>query len=227
MITIRDNIFSIKNKIEDYESRYHRAPHSVTLLAASKGQSIEKIKEAVLAGQTAFGENYVQEALPKIEELAKANLGWHFIGPIQRNKTKKIAEYFSWVQSVDNIEIAKRLNNQRPSHLPALNICLQINVSDEKTKAGIPPSEALSLATDCASLPNLTLRGLMCIPEPKNSFSAQKAELHKLRIIFDNLNKNGFKLDTLSMGMSDDMEAAVAEGATLVRIGTAIFGQRI
>ena len=227
LVNIAQTIFSVKNQIHEYEALYGRAHNSIELLAVSKTQPIEKIQQAIAVGQMAFGENYLQESLKKITALAEKNVVWHFIGRIQHNKTKKIAEHFAWVHSVSNLEIAKHLNNQRPAHLPPLNICLQINISAEQTKAGIDPNEALSLAEGCSVLPKLTLRGLMAIPAPKDSFDEQRAEFRKLRLIYDNLNTYGFKLDTLSMGMSHDMEAAIAEGATLVRIGTAIFGERI
>lgn len=203
-----------------------RQPHSVFLLAVSKGQPIEKIQQAVAAGQVAFGENYLQEALPKIIALADKKLEWHFIGIIQTNKTKKIADYFSWVHSLSDTQSAQRLNEQRASHLPPLNICLQVNTSQEPTKSGVQNKEVFPLAEYCASLPRLRLRGLMTIAAPKKQFSAQRSEFHRLRVLYDKLNARGFKLDTLSMGMSNDMQAAIAEGATIVRIGTAIFGER-
>jgi pyridoxal phosphate enzyme (YggS family) len=224
---IQQNILTIKNKIEEYEKHYHRPSHSVSLLAVSKNHSAESIKQALLAGQTCFGENYLQEALEKMAALQNENLEWHFIGSIQSNKTKKIAEHFAWVHSVSDIKILKRLNDQRPTHLPPLNICLEINVSAEKTKSGAPKEAALSLAKFCSEQPRLLLRGLMTIPAEKNSLVEQRAELQKLRVIFDLLQQEGYKLDTLSMGMSHDMEAAIAEGATVVRIGRAIFGDRI
>ncbi len=224
---IQKNIRELKNKIHEYEIRYQRKPNSVTLLAASKNHSIEKIQQAILAGQTQFGENYLQEALEKMAALTTEDLEWHFIGSIQSNKTKKMAEHFTWVHSVGDIKIAKRLNDQRPPHLPPLNICLEVNVSDEQTKSGVHPDEVFSLAQFCREQPRLSLRGLMTIPKERNSFAEQRAELHKLRIIFDVLQQEGYKIDTLSMGMSHDMEAAIAEGATIVRIGTAIFGNRI
>jgi len=227
MNSIPQNLTLIQQKINHYETHYNRQPGTVKLLAVSKKQPIEKIKQALAAGQVSFGENYLQEALTKITTLADEKIDWHFIGPIQSNKTKKIAENFSWVHSVNNIEIAKRLNDQRPSHLPPLNICLQINISGEHTKSGTTPENALFLAKQCALLPNLTLRGLMAIPEPKIILTEQRAQLHPLKLLYDLICANGLNIDTLSMGMSDDMEAAIAEGATMVRIGTAIFGQRI
>jgi len=226
MNNIQHAIQTIQKQIRDDAIRYHREPSSVSLLAVSKKQPIEKIQEAICAGQVAFGENYLQEALGKIAALSNEQIEWHFIGPIQGNKTKKIAEYFAWAHTISDIKIAKRLNDQRPAHLPPLNICIQVNSSSEKTKSGIEPDNILSLAEYCTILPRLTLRGLMTIPAPKNTFDEQRAEFHKLRLIYDQLNQAGFKLDTLSMGMSNDREAAIAEGATFVRIGTAIFGER-
>jgi pyridoxal phosphate enzyme (YggS family) len=220
------NIIELNNKIRAYEILYHRVPHSVSLLAASKTQSVEKIREALLAGQTLFGENYLQEGLEKMVSLHQESLEWHFIGTIQSNKTKKIAEHFSWVHSVSSAKIAQRLNDQRPAHLPPLNICLEVNVSHEKTKSGADILEIFPLAQFCLTLPRLVLRGVMAIPAEKISFTEQRAELHKLRVIYDALQQHGYKIDTLSMGTSHDLEAAIAEGATMVRIGTAIFGNR-
>ena|SRR5579872_2150052 len=226
MNDIQHNIQKTKTQIREWEIRYQRKPSSVSLLAVSKKQSIEKIRDAIRAGQMAFGENYLQESLEKISALSDENIEWHFIGSIQSNKTKKIAEHFAWVHTIDDINIAKRLNEQRPAHLPPLNICLQVNTSLEVTKSGIDPEHVLSLAEYCKTLAHLKLRGLMTIPAHKNTFDEQCAELRKLRLIYNELNERGFQLDTLSMGMSDDMEAAIAEGATIVRIGTAIFGKR-
>ena len=226
MNTVQLNIQQIKNHIRKCEIRYHRPPSSVSLLAVSKKQSVEKIREAIRAGQIAFGESYLQESLEKIAALLDEKIEWHFIGSVQSNKTKKIAEHFAWVHSISDAKIAKRLSEQRPLHLPPLNICLQINNSLEHTKSGIDPAHVLSLAEYCNILPHLKLRGLMCIPAAKNTFDEQRAEFHQLRLIFDNLIEKGFKLDTLSMGMSSDIDAAIAEGSTIVRIGTAIFGKR-
>jgi len=226
MVNVAKNLEAIKNQIHEYEVLFKREPNSVSLLAVSKGQSLEKIQQAVLAGQQAFGENYLQEALEKMAALADKNIEWHFIGSIQSNKTQKIAENFNWVHSVSEPKICKRLNDQRPLHLSPLNICLEVNVSEEASKTGADFADIFSLAELCASLPRLKLRGLMTIPTPKTDFNEQKAELHKLRILFDELNKKKFMLDALSMGMSNDMKAAIAEGATIVRIGTAIFGPR-
>jgi pyridoxal phosphate enzyme (YggS family) len=227
MHDIAHNLLVIKNKIREFEKYYQRNPDSVKLIAVSKHQSLEKIQAAIDAGQTAFGENYLQEALEKIIYFSKYDIEWHFIGPIQRNKTKKIAEHFSWVQTIDSVMIAKRLHDQRPDHLPPLNICLQVNISDEKNKSGISPENIFELATYCTSLSKLQLRGLMTIPARCSTFEEQRIQLHRLKLVYDELIAQGFPLDTLSMGMSDDMQAAIAEKSTLVRIGTAIFGKRV
>lgn len=225
--TIQANLQTVRALLQQYEQRYHRPAHSVFLLAASKGQSIKKIQAALQAGQHAFAENYLQEALPKIEAFATEQIEWHFIGPIQRNKTRKIAEQFSWVHTVADEVTAKRLSEQRPSHLPPLNICIQVNVSEEQTKSGVFEAfQVEALARYCLELPHLQLRGLMAVPAIKDNFIEQCAEFHKLRTLMEFLIKKGIVLDTLSMGMSGDMEAAVAEGTTMVRIGTAIFGPR-
>lgn len=226
---MRFEMLDLNKCIRELELRYHKPVNSVQLLAVSKQQSIAKIQTAIDAGYTAFGESYLQEALPKIEHFKKTphSLTWHFIGPIQGNKTKKIAENFDWVQSVDSMKIAKRLNDQRPEHLPPLNICLQINISDEPTKSGIQVNDLFTLAEFCKTLPRITLRGLMAIPAPQSNFDDQRKVFHALRLLFDALNEKNFSLDTLSMGMSNDMEAAIAEGSTMVRIGTALFGTRI
>jgi len=226
MIDISSQLHSLKESIRECEIKYHRDPNSVSLLAVTKGQSVEAILQAVEAGQYLFGENYLQEALPKIAQLDKKELEWHFIGPIQSNKTRKIAEHFSWVQSVSNARIAKRLNDQRPSDLPPLNICLEVNISQEITKEGVSFQDIFSLADYCTSLPRLKLRGLMAIPAPKKIFSEQCAEFNKLKNLYNLLLEKGFMLDTLSIGMSNDWEAAIAEGSTMLRIGTKIFGQR-
>jgi pyridoxal phosphate enzyme (YggS family) len=223
---IKDNLIEVKNRIHRYEMLYDREPDSVCLLAVSKNQSIAKIEQAVQAGQHRFGENYVQEALPKITALAHKNLEWHFIGPIQSNKTRKIAENFHWVHSVSEIKIAERLNAQRPANLPPLHICLAVNISHEPTKTGVDANQLLELARACQELPHLQLRGLMTIPAPEKDFLKQRAEFKQLHELWGKLNTEGLALDTLSMGMSDDMEAAIAEGATIIRIGTAIFGSR-
>lgn len=226
LLSVKNNLQKISALIQEYECRYHRKPNSVKLLCATKGQSLEKIRAAIASGQTIFGENYLQEALEKITALANEKIEWHFIGPIQSNKTKKIAEHFSWVHSVDSSKIATRLNDQRPSHLSPLNICLEINISGEKSKSGILPDEAFALAEYCMTLPKLKLRGLMTIPKITHHIQEQRIQLRELKKLYDALIQKNINLDTLSMGMSDDLEAAIAEGATIVRIGTAIFGER-
>lgn len=226
LINITKNLAQIKQQIRDCEVSFARKPHSVFLLAVSKGQSITKIDQAILAGQIAFGENHLQEALPKMAAFAEKKLEWHFIGLVQSNKIKKIAAHFSWIHSVTNMHIATQLNKQRPGHLPPLNICLQVNVSQQASKLGATISEVAALADYCAALPRLKLRGLMTIPTPKETFTEQRAEFAKLGALFHNLNEKKFQLDTLSMGMSNDMKAAIAEGATIVRVGAAIFGAR-
>jgi hypothetical protein len=200
----------------------------VHLLAVSKTQPAEAVRAAFDAGQRAFGENYVQEALAKIAALAdlRAQLQWHLIGPLQSNKTRVVAEAFDWVQSVDRLKIAQRLSEQRPPGLPPLNICLQVNISGEASKSGVLPAELPALAEAVAALPRLRLRGLMAIPEPEEDFERQRAPHRALRELLEALNAQGLALDTLSMGMSADVEAAIAEGATLVRVGTALFGAR-
>jgi pyridoxal phosphate enzyme (YggS family) len=217
------NLQNIKTQIHTSEQKFNREPNSVTLVAVTKGQSVETIKIAIAAGQKHFGESYVQEALPKIAALKDFDLVWHFIGPVQANKTKAIAENFAWVHSVDRSKIAERLNGQRPQNLPPLNVCLEVNVSDEASKSGVKFTDLTLLATKIIGLPRLQLRGLMAIPEHTTDFIKQRANFHKIALAQQDLIANGFKLDTLSMGMSDDFEAAIAEGATIVRIGSALF----
>lgn len=227
MSDIVKNLAVIERDIREYEKKYSRDAHSVFLLAVSKRQPVEKMQQAIAAGQLAFGENYLQEALEKKMLLANPQIEWHFIGAIQSNKTRKIAEHFSWVHSVNDRKICERLNAQRPAELPPLNVCLEVNVSHESTKSGVNIDEVFSLATYCASLPRLKLRGLMTMPAPFDTLALQRGEFNKLKKLFDELNQNHFQLDTLSMGMSNDLEAAIAEGATIVRVGTAIFGARV
>ena len=215
LINLTQNLAEIKQQIRDCEVLFARQPHSVFLLAVSKGQSITKIEQAILAGQIAFGENHLQEALPKITAFAEKKLEWHFIGLIQRNKIKKIATHFNWVHSVTDMHIATQLNKQRPDHLPPLNICLQINLNQQPSKMGATLSQVSALANHCATLPCLRLRGLMTIPTPKKTFTEQRAEFAKLGTLLQDLNEKKFQLDTLSMGMSSDMKAAIAEGATI------------
>ena len=203
-----------------------RAPASVTLLAVSKTFPAAAVREAHAAGQRAFGESYLQEALAKLVALQDLDLEWHFIGPIQSNKTRPIAEHFHWVHSVDRARIAERLAAARPNSLPPLNVCVQVNVSGEVSKGGVAPDAALDLARTVAALPGLRLRGFMAIPRPTPEVAEQRSQFALLRGLFDAARQAGLSMDTLSMGMSDDMEAAILEGATLVRVGTAIFGQR-
>ncbi len=206
------------------------APPGVTLLAVSKTFGADAVREAHAAGQRAFGENYVQEALTKIAALAdlRPRIEWHLIGPLQSNKTKAVAEAFDWVHSVDRLKVAQRLAEQRPAWLPPLNLCLQVNISGEASKCGVRPTEAAALARAVTALPRdkVVLRGLMAIPEPAGESEAQRAPHRALRALRDELNAQGLALDALSMGMSADLEAAIAEGATIVRVGTAIFGGR-
>ena len=223
MSTIAENIAKVRERIREAEQACGRPSGSVALLAVSKTKPAADIREAHAAGLDDFGENYLQEALGKQVELADLALTWHFIGPIQSNKTRPIAEHFHWVHSVDRLKVAERLSAQRPADLPPLNVCLQVNVSGEASKSGCAPEELPALARAVAALPNLKLRGLMAIPEPTEDVAAQRAAFARLRELLTALNLG---LDTLSMGMSHDLEAAVAEGATWVRIGTALFGAR-
>ncbi len=223
MSTIAENIAKVGERIRAAAQASGRDLDSVGLLAVSKTKPAAAVREAYAAGLRDFGENYLQEALEKQAELSELALIWHFIGPIQSNKTKPIAEHFAWVHSVDRLKIAQRLAEQRPSHLPPLNICLQVNVSAEDSKSGCAPAELAALALAVSQLPNLRLRGLMAIPEPTDDVAAQRAAFSRLRELRDGLP---LPLDTLSMGMSHDLDAAIAEGATWVRIGTALFGAR-
>ncbi len=223
---IADNLAQLHKRIQQAERRYQRPPGSVQLLAVSKTRPAEDILAAATCGQRHFGENYLQEAVEKITALADLNLCWHFIGPIQSNKTRLIATHFHWVHSVDRLKIARRLSDQRPAHLPPLNICLQVNISDEASKSGLSLSELPEAARQIAGLPNLHLRGLMAIPQRSSHFEQQRHSFRQLHQALQSLNNEGIGLDTLSMGMSTDMEAAIAEGATIVRIGTDIFGPR-
>jgi PLP dependent protein len=207
-----------------------RTPEAVTLLAVSKTFGADAVLEAVRAGQTAFGENYLQEALDKMDAVQAAQPGlaleWHFIGPLQSNKTRAVASRFDWVHSVEREKGAQRLAEQRPSHLPPLNVCLQVNLDAENTKSGVSPEQLPALARFVAQLPQLRLRGLMAIPAPNPEYARQRAAFRRLRQLFEQLQAQGLALDTLSMGMSADLEAAIMEGATIVRVGSAIFGAR-
>lgn len=229
MSLIRQNLQAITATIVAATQESGRQPGSVELLAVSKTFGPEAVLEAVEAGQRAFGENYLQEGLDKIRAVQEAGapaLAWHFIGPIQSNKTRPIAEHFAWVHTVEREKIAQRLSEQRPADLPPLQICLQVNISGEASKSGVAPEEVAALAHQVAALPNLTLRGLMAIPEPAVEFAQQRAAFAQLRVLYEQLRADGLALDTLSMGMSADMRAAIFEGATMVRVGSAIFGAR-
>ena len=225
---IADNLLRVHERIASACTRAGRPVQSVTLLVVSKTFPAEAVREAVAAGESRFGENYVQEGLAKIEGLAelRERIAWHLIGPLQSNKTRVVAEAFDWVHSIDRLKTAERLGAQRPAGLPPLNVCLQVNISGEPTKAGFAAAEVGAAARAVAALPGLRLRGLMAIPEPEGDFEAQRRPHRALRLLFETLQRDGLSLDTLSMGMSADLEAAIAEGATLVRVGSAIFGAR-
>ena len=225
-MTIGENIQTIGERIRAAEQRFGREPGSVQLLAVSKKHPAAAIREAFAVGQRYFGENYVQEMTEKAVELTDTGIEWHFIGPIQSNKTKAIAATARWVHSVDSLKVAQRLSAQKPASAPAINVCLQVNISDEASKSGVAPSQVPELARQITLLPGLKLRGLMAIPAPEHEFDRQRAVFAQVRLLQQDLNAQGFALDTLSMGMTDDMEAAIAEGATIVWIGTAIFGCR-
>lgn len=228
MSTIARNIQQVQSRISAACAAAQRPVESVTLLAVSKTFDAQAVRDAHAAGLRRFGENHVQEALAKIEALAdlRPQLEWHLIGPLQSNKTRVVAEAFDWVHSVDRLKIAQRLSEQRPAHLPPLQLCLQVNISGEASKSGSPPEEALALAHAIVRLPRVVLRGLMAIPEPASGLDAQRRPHRRLKQLFNRLNAEGLALDTLSMGMSADLEAAILEGATIVRVGSALFGTR-
>ena len=226
MSAIASNLQAVRARIIKAASNAGRLPEDVALLAVSKTWPVECVRAAAQAGQFAFGENYVQEGVDKVLATVDLNLTWHFIGPLQSNKTRPVAEHFAWVHSIDRLKIAERLSAQRPADLPPLQVCVQVNVSGEKSKSGCAPDETLALCQAVTALPHLTLRGLMAIPEATDDFAAQRLPCRRLREIFEQVRAAGIPLDTLSMGMSHDLEAAVSEGATIVRIGTAIFGER-
>jgi pyridoxal phosphate enzyme (YggS family) len=216
----------VRSRIRQAATAAGRDPATVTLVAVTKAQTAETIRLAATAGVTDFGENYLQEALAKMDQLADVPLVWHFIGGIQSNKTRAIAERFDWVHSIDRLSVARRLSEQRPYHAPPLNLCIQVELVPEPNKGGIAPGEIGPLAAAVAELPRVRLRGLMCVPPPQTNTAAERAVFARLRTLLEALNASGHKLDTLSMGMSGDFESAIAEGATLVRIGTALFGSR-
>ena len=230
MTTISNNLQGVRGRMVTACTRASRPSHSVVLLTVSKTWGPQAVREAFAAGQTRFGENYIQEAVAKITALQDLPLEWHCIGPIQSNKTALVATHFDWVHSVDRLKIAQRLNDQRPIDLPPLNVCLQVNVDGGENKSGVPPAETLALAIQVAALPRLCLRGLMVIPEPAADYAGQLAVCAQAKALFDEIVAAAVPgaphFDTLSMGMTTDLEAAVAAGSTMVRVGTAIFGVR-
>jgi hypothetical protein len=223
---IGERLAAVRARITAAEQRYGRSPGSVRLLAVSKTQPAEAIRAAARCGQRDFGENYLQEATDKMRALGAERLAWHFIGPIQANKTRGVAARFDWVHSLDRLKIARRLNEQRSPELPPLYVCIEVNLGGEHGKAGISPEELREFAAGVADLPRLKLRGLMTMPALTGDFSAQRQTFRRLRELLEELNAAGMSLDTLSMGTSQDLEAAIAEGATIVRIGTGVFGPR-
>ena len=228
MTTITRNLQDVRERIATACQSAGRDVQEVTLLAVSKTFGADAVRQAIAAGQRAFGENYVQEGVGKIAALAdlRATLAWHCIGPLQSNKTRPVAEHFDWVHTVDRLKIAERLSAQRPEGLAPLNVCIQVNIDGGPAKSGVAPGDALALARAIAALPRLRLRGLMTIPEIAPDFEAARAIHARARALFDQLNAHGLALDTLSMGMSADLEAAVVAGSTMVRVGSAIFGAR-
>jgi pyridoxal phosphate enzyme (YggS family) len=225
-MTVTENLSFVSDLLRKAAIDAGRDPRDVRLLAVSKKHPADKIREAAAAGQRDFGENFVQEGLAKIEALAGQDLTWHFIGHLQSNKTRVVAENFDWVHTIDKLKTARRLSAQRPARMPALKVCLQVNVDEEATKAGIAPGDVPALAAACAELPNLSLRGLMCLPAIREDFDEQRVPFAALRKLAEKLRQDGIETDTLSMGMTADFRAAIFEGATMVRVGTAIFGSR-
>ncbi|MCP4490804.1 MAG: YggS family pyridoxal phosphate-dependent enzyme [Gammaproteobacteria bacterium] len=226
MQNIEKNLSSIRQQISLTAIKYSRDPREILLLAVSKKKPASDIRTAYACGQCDFGENYLQEAEQKIVELNDLDISWHFIGAVQSNKTKAVAQGFSWVHCIDRLKIARRLSEQRSPSMPALNVCIQVNIEQEDSKSGVSLPEVPELARQIAVLPNLRLRGLMTIPAPVDDFESQRKPFSRLREMLETLNQNGLNCDTMSMGMTHDMPAAIAEGATLVRIGTAVFGER-
>jgi pyridoxal phosphate enzyme (YggS family) len=224
--SVSANLAQVRKRIELACLAAGRPASAVHLVAVSKTMPAQAVRDAYAAGQVAFGENYIQEGVDKIASLADLPLEWHCIGPIQSNKTKLVAENFAWVHSIDRLKIAERLSAQRPANLPALQICLQVNVDGGLNKSGVAPADLLALAQAVAQLPHLQLRGIMTIPEPAENEAAARAVHRQAKDLFDGLKAAGLSVDTLSMGMTGDLEAAIAEGSTCVRVGTAIFGQR-
>ena len=226
MIGVTENYRKIQDLLAKAAAEAGRSADHIRLLAVSKTKPVEAILEAAAAGQRDFGENFVQEGLQKIGKCGRDDLVWHFIGHLQSNKTRLVAEHFDWIHTVDRLKIARRLSDQRPSHAPPLNVCIEVNVDAEASKSGVSPEALPALAGDVAALPRLKLRGLMCLPAIREGFDAQRRPFAALRELLESLNEEGMALDTLSMGMSADYAAAIQEGATIVRVGTAIFGAR-
>ena len=224
--SIKSRLVRVRTNIAESCAEYARVNGSVTLLAVSKTRTTEEIMTALSAGQHYFGESYLQEAIDKIDQLKDTDIEWHFIGRVQSNKTRPIAEKFDWVHSVDKLKHAQRLNDQRPDSMPPLNICLQINIDNQETKGGIKPEQAAEMIQKISAFPRLRLRGLMTLPSPAHNIEEQRLPFRRLHELRDQLATEDLPLDTLSIGMSDDMEAAIAEGSTIVRVGTAIFGPR-
>ena len=230
MNTVQDNLLNIKNEIAEIAKKCERDPNTIQLIAVSKTKPVEQVIEAINAGQLAFGENYVQEGVEKIQYFEKNmpnnDLIWHFIGPLQSNKSKLVAEHFDWIHTIDRLKIAQRLNDQRPKDMAKLNVLIQVNISQEASKSGVKPEEVADLVKQIVTLPNLNLRGLMAIPEIENDYDKQLNVFTKMQQLLQSLQKDYPFMDTLSMGMSGDMQAAIVAGSTMVRIGTAIFGAR-
>ncbi|MFQ0992054.1 YggS family pyridoxal phosphate-dependent enzyme [Gilliamella apicola] len=230
MNTVQDNLLNIKNEIAKIAKKCERDPNTIQLIAVSKTKPVEQVIQAINAGQLAFGENYVQEGVEKIQYFEKnmpnSDLIWHFIGPLQSNKSKLVAEHFDWMHTIDRLKIAQRLNNQRPKDMAKLNVLIQVNISQEASKSGVKPEEVADLVKQIVTLPNLNLRGLMAIPEIENDYDKQLNIFTKMQQLLQSLQKDYPFMDTLSMGMSGDMQAAIVAGSTMVRIGTAIFGAR-
>jgi len=227
MQNIEKNLARIKQQIEQAATDFDRKTSNISLLAVSKRKPASDLRSAYNCGQRDFGENFLQEAEQKMRELADLDIVWHFIGPVQSNKTKALAESFDWVHCVDRVKIAQRLSNQRPESMPPLNICIQVNIDLEASKSGVAPNDITALAESIRHLPQIKLRGLMAIPAQHSDFESQREPFARLKQALHDLQQHGLDCDTLSMGMSHDMQAAIAEGSTLVRIGTAIFGERL
>ena len=226
MTDFSERLQLVSDRIQAAAAKYDRDPNQIHLLAVSKTKPVNAILAAYEAGQRHFGENYLQDALTKIENIKLPDIEWHFIGRVQSNKTRQIAENFSWVHGIDSIKHARRLSEQRPKNLPPLNICIQVNLSQEESKGGVQTNEVAAMAREITDFPGITLRGLMTLPAPEQDFEKQREPFRQLRELLETLNDQGLGLDTLSIGMSNDLEAAIAEGATIVRIGTALFGAR-